>query len=101
MKFCEEMSKSNERVLRFADAEGRPAEEKHVGTEKIRLVHTVAAATSAAVTEDRIVVEKWLRAWDRDTDSSLEGAIVTVKGEDAFRTFNAESEKPLTRAGNN
>jgi len=98
-KFCEELTKSDDRSLKFT-RDGQPVERKEVGKESIRLLHAIAAASSTAVSEDRITVQKWSLATDRAVDSSLEDAIVTVKGEGAYRTFNAESERTISRVAN-
>lgn len=98
-KFAEELSKSDRRSLKFM-LDGERKVEVHEGTEKIRLIHAVASVSSKGITEDKITVERWMRAWDKDSDDSLEGSTLTVKGEGAFRTWAAEGEKPVTRAAN-
>ncbi len=98
-KFTEELTKSDKRTLKFA-IEGKAKEETHEGKEEIRLVHAVASVSSNGITEDRITFEKWSRAWDTVIDTSLEGAVVTVKGEGPFRTSATDSERPVSRAAN-
>jgi hypothetical protein len=98
-KFREELAKTDQRTLKFV-VEGRAREEKHEGTEKIQLVHSIGAVASAGVVEDTISVAAWSRAWDGDADESLEGATLTVTGEGNYRTCAIESGRTVTRAAN-
>jgi len=95
-KFCEELSKTETLVRRYTDESGAH-EDRREGREKIRLNHAVAAVDSAAVTEDKITVAEWSLQQGAERDDTLEGAVVTVKGEGAYRAANAQSERTLSR----
>ncbi len=82
---------------KFTSPDGATAPRDVEVAASVRLLHEVAEVTSG-VSEDRIHVERWSQgAKGREPDTSLEGALVTLKGAAPYRSSSVETQNTLSR----
>jgi hypothetical protein len=96
-RFEEALDVTDSSHQKFTSADGATAPRDLDVAASVRLLHQVAEVTSG-VSEDRIHVERWSQGVKgRDPDTTLEGALVTLKGAAPYRSSSVETQKTLSR----